>query len=47
LGGYTAFQEWYFERELARGASEDDIKAYPTQTMVAAMREWMDAGQPT
>jgi hypothetical protein len=47
LGNYAAFQEWYWERELASGASEDDIKAYPTVQMVEAMRIWVDAGRPT
>ena len=46
LGNYAAFQEWYWECELALGASEDDIKAYPTVQMVEAMREWVDAGRP-
>ena len=46
LGNYAAFQEWYWERELALGASEDDIRAYPTVQMVEAMREWIDVGQP-
>lgn len=46
-GKYIAFQEWYFERELASGASEEDIREYPTVEMVTAMREWMEAGQPT
>lgn len=46
LGNYAAFQEWYWERELALGASEDDIKAYPTVQMVEAMREWVDTGRP-
>jgi len=47
LGDYIAFQEWYWERELAMGASEDDIRAYPTVQMVEAMREWVDAGRPS
>jgi hypothetical protein len=46
LGNYAAFQEWYWERELGLGASEDDIKSYPTVQMVEAMREWVDAGRP-
>ncbi len=46
LGDYAAFQEWYWERELAAGASEDDIRAYPTAQMIEAMREWVDAGRP-
>ncbi|TXC74375.1 hypothetical protein FSZ31_00980 [Sphingorhabdus soli] len=45
-GKYIAFQEWHYERELSNGASDDDIKEYPTNLILAAMREWMDAGQP-
>ena len=45
-GDYLTFQEWYWERETARGASEEDIKAYPTVQVVVAMREWIDAGRP-
>jgi len=45
-GKYLAFQEWYYERELAAGSSEDDIREYPTAELVRAMHEWMDAGQP-
>lgn len=47
LGKYIAFQEWYFERELKAGSSEEDIKAYPTAELLVAMHEWMAAGQPT
>ncbi len=39
---YATFQEWYWERELAIGASEDDIMNYPTVQMVEAMREWVN-----
>jgi hypothetical protein len=46
LGNYAAFQEWYWERELALGASEDDIRAYPTIQMVEAMQEWVNMGRP-
>jgi hypothetical protein len=45
-GKYIAFQEWHYERELANGASDDDIKEYPTSLILTAMGEWMDAGQP-
>lgn len=47
LGNYAAFQGWYWERELALGSSEDDIKAYPTVQMIEAMREWVELGRPT
>lgn len=45
-GKYIAFQEWHYERELSAGASDDDIKEYPTNLILTAMRDWMDAGQP-
>ncbi len=46
LGDYLTFQEWHWERELSRGADEDDIKTYPTVQIVEAMREWVSAGKP-
>lgn len=46
-GKYIAFQEWYWERELAAGSSEDDITEYPTAELVQAMHDWMAVGQPT
>ncbi len=41
LGEYAAFQEWYWERELAAGSSQEDITQYPTAEVVRAMHEWM------
>ncbi|MBO9501318.1 hypothetical protein [Brevundimonas sp. A19_0] len=46
-GKYVAFQEWYWEMQLAAGSSEEDIREYPTGEMITAMHEWMAAGQPT
>jgi hypothetical protein len=46
-GDYAMFQEWYWERELADGASDEDIMAYPTVQIVEAMRDWVDAGKPS
>lgn len=43
---YAVFQQWYWARELAAGASEDDIRQYPTVDVVDAMQQWMDLGQP-
>lgn len=43
---YATFQEWYWERETARGASDDDIRAYPTVQIIEAMLDWVDAGRP-
>jgi len=45
-GQYDAFQEWYWEREIASGASEDDIRQYPTIDLVRAMLEWRGAERP-
>lgn len=46
LNQYTVFQKWYWERERSSGASEDDIRTYPTVYMVAAMHQWREAGRP-
>lgn len=43
---YQDFQEWYWEREIHRGASEDDIRDYPTIDFVRAMSEWVSLGRP-
>lgn len=45
-GKYIAFQEWYYEQQLAAGSSEDDIKEYPTAEIISAMLEWREAGEP-
>ncbi|MGB7374647.1 hypothetical protein [Pontixanthobacter sp.] len=45
-GNYVTFQEWYWERELSRGASDDDILDYPTVHVIEAMHEWVLAGKP-
>lgn len=45
-GDYLTFQEWYWERELSFGSSDDDIKAYPTVHVIEAMHEWVASGKP-
>ena len=45
-GKYSAFQEWYWEREISAGSSEEDIREYPTTEVINAMHEWIEAGQP-
>jgi hypothetical protein len=45
-GNYLEFQGWYWKREQDRGASVDDIRAYPTVHVLSAMREWMDKSRP-
>lgn len=46
LGEYAGFQEWYWERELAAGSSEEDIREYPTVEVIEAMHEWIALGKP-
>lgn len=47
LDRYADFQGWYWERERKRGASDDDIREYPTIQVVEAMTEWVGLGRPT
>jgi hypothetical protein len=46
LARYADFQGWYFDKQLAAGFSEEDIKDYPTRELLAAMFEWMELNQP-
>jgi hypothetical protein len=46
LGAYTDFQEWYYEKQLAAGFSEEDIKDYPTAELLEAMKVWVAEGKP-
>ncbi|MBL8577107.1 MAG: hypothetical protein JNK47_07765 [Mesorhizobium sp.] len=46
IGAYADFQEWYYEKQLAAGFSEDDIQDYPTSELLAEMKAWMIAGKP-
>jgi hypothetical protein len=39
-GAYLEFQQWYWEKQLAAGSSEEDIREYPTGELVSAMLEW-------
>lgn len=43
---YTDFQEWYWQRETRRGASQEDILEYPTVDVVDAMLEWVGLNRP-
>lgn len=43
---YATFQRWHWVRETVRGASDDDIRGYPTVQVIAAMHEWARAGKP-
>lgn len=44
---YVTFQEWYWERKISEGASEEDIREYPTSEVLAAMFVWLELGRPT
>jgi hypothetical protein len=46
LGGYADFQEWYYEKQLAAGFSDEDIQDYPTKELLDAMKVWVAAGKP-
>ncbi len=46
LDWYTNFLSWHVERERKRGASDEDIKAYPTIQMISTMMEWYGPGLP-
>lgn len=46
LGAYADFQEWYWEKKLDEGASEDDIREYPTSELLSEMFTWVDLGKP-
>ena len=41
LGEYEDFLEWYYERQLAAGFSQDDIEDYPTGELIDAMTDWV------
>lgn len=45
FGKYSDFQEWYYERQLAAGFSEEDIQDYPTSELLDAMVEWKNLGE--
>jgi hypothetical protein len=46
LGDYTGFQEWDYERLLAKGWTEADIQRRATGELLEAMCEWRDADRP-
>lgn len=46
LSQYEDFQEWYWEKKLSEGASEEEIKEYPTTELMMAIEEWIKLGKP-
>ena len=46
VGAYADFQEWYYEKQLAAGFSDEDIQDYPTSELLTEMKAWVAAGKP-
>lgn len=46
LASYIDFQEWYYEKQLEAGFSDEDIQDYPTIELLNAMKEWISIGKP-
>ncbi len=46
MNAYEDFQEWHYNRQLCRGFTERDIQDYPTNELVAAMKEWISKDGP-
>ena len=45
-GAYSDFQEWYWEKKLAEGADEEEIREYPTSELLSEMFIWNESGRP-
>lgn len=46
FGAYADFQEWYYERQIAAGFSDEDIQDYPTKELLEAMNLWIAEDKP-
>ena len=46
LQDYTDFQEWYWEVKREQGATDEDIKEYPTSEFLESMLIWVETGKP-
>ncbi len=46
LAAYIDFQEWYYEKQLEAGFSDEDIQDYPTIELLTAMKQWIASGKP-
>ena len=46
LSEYEDFQEWYIERQIAAGFSEDDALDFTTSELLEAMQIWVAEGRP-
>ena len=42
---YVDFQQWYIERQRAKGFLEQDIQDHPTSELLDEMLIWFDAGK--
>lgn len=46
FGQFLGFQEWHYEKELAHGASKEDILNMPVRELLDAIEDWDQAGRP-
>ena len=46
LAEYDDFQQWYIERQRAKGFLEQDVQDHPTSELLDEMFIWFDAGKP-
>ncbi len=46
LAEYDDFQQWYIERQRAKGFLEQDIQDHPMSEFLDEMLIWFDAGKP-
>jgi hypothetical protein len=46
IGQYIAFQEWYWEEKSNQGASDEEIRNYPTLEVIDAMHQWKALTKP-
>lgn len=46
IAEYEDFQEWYYEKQLADGFSDEDIQDYSTPELMQAMLDWVAEGRP-
>ena len=46
ISKYADFQAWYWACQERAGASDGDIKKYPTKEILTNMKDWLKNGEP-
>lgn len=46
ISEYEDFQEWFLEKRLKEGFTEEDLLSMPTPELLDGMKEWADSGRP-